>query len=94
MKGFVFEEGMNSSLGAWVGGEPPRPTRRIIIPDANNLVITKTPENVFASTGFKREYTPIREISVPEELVRLATAHAETQSQLLRWRDLIGNLAD
>jgi len=62
--------------------------RRILVPDADNLVITPHEEEVYAWTGgLEGEYEVIGEVEVPDELVERALAFARAKQEF----DSLGN---
>jgi len=73
MKGFIITQQVCDSVLDWTHGMTYE-IKRIFVPDSNNLVITPHDNQVYAWTGFEGEHTVIKEIEVPDELVKQALA--------------------
>lgn len=81
MKGLVITQQVCDSVLEWTHGMTYE-IKRIFVPEADNLVITPHRNQVYAWTGFKvEEYTVIKEIEVPDELVKQALAFVEMKNK-------------
>jgi hypothetical protein len=80
MKGLIITQQVCDSVLDWTHGMIYE-IKRIFIPDADNLVITPHNKQVYAWTGFEGEYTIIKEIEVPDELVKEALAFVRMKNK-------------
>jgi len=80
MKGLVITQRVCDSVLDWSHGMTYE-IKRIFVPDADNLVITPHQNQVYAWTGFDREYKVIKEIEVPDELVKEALAFVKIKNK-------------
>lgn len=55
--------------------------KRILVPEADNLVITPHEGQVYAWVGFEGEYEVVKEIEVPDELVEKALAFTRVKKK-------------
>ena len=93
MRALIIEEDVHSSLmAAFITCDPPHKLYRILVPEANNLTITKTDDTVFCATGFDRVPVVVRETTIPDELVEVALSNAKTQAELMFYRDMMTGL--
>ena len=80
MRGLVISQQVCDSVLDWTH-RMTYEIKRIFVPEADNLVITPHRNQVYAWTGFKGEYKVIKEIEVPDELVKEALAFATTKNK-------------
>ena len=81
MKGLVIAQQGCDSVLDWTHGVTYE-IKCILIPEANNLVITPHREQVYARTDFKgEEYTVIKEIEVSDDLVKEALAYIKMKNR-------------
>lgn len=80
MKGLVITQRVCDSVLDWSHGMTYE-IKRIFVPEADNLVITPHRNQIYAWTGFDREYKVIKEIEVPDELVKEALAFAKMKNK-------------
>lgn len=80
MKGLVITQRVCDSVLDWSHGMTYE-IKRIFVPDADNLVITPHHNQVYAWTGFNREHKVIKEIEVPDELVKEALAFVKIKNK-------------
>jgi hypothetical protein len=78
MKGLVITQEVCDSVLDWTHGMTYE-IKRILVPDAANLVITPHGDQVYAWTGFTGEYQVVKEIEVPDELVEEALAFVQVK---------------
>jgi hypothetical protein len=76
MKGLVITQEVCDSVLDWSHGMTYE-IKRILVPDAANLVITPHRDQVYAWTEFKGEYQVVKEIEVPDELVEKVLAFVQ-----------------
>lgn len=80
MKGLVITQRVCDSVLDW-SHRMTYEIKRIFVPDADKLVITPHHNQVYAWTGFNREHRVIKEIEVPDELVKEALAFAKMKNK-------------
>lgn len=94
MKGKIVQQQVCDSALEWTHGFS-YTIKRIIVPEANNLVITPHKGQIYVFTGLKGDHEEIAEVDVPDELVNKALAfhHAKVEFNLLRnkFEALIGS---